>query len=642
MINIRLGKHHNHPEHSIRLLEEIKKNPGCCDRVWFSSEYGFPLLETHEKAAELIRETAELYHKAGITVDLQISNTIGHGEYMKSRDNSGIKAYGLEYMVGHDGAMSTYCFCWNGQNFRRYTEQVIKIYAALQPDTIWIDDDMRPDNHAPVKTGCFCDECIKSFNRLYGSVYTRKELVDEICTGERVWRERWVNFVRKGIEELSKLLTDAALSVAPDTRMAIQYGLSSNAHGGDIKYILDPMNAAKRPPASRAGGGAYHDKEPYDILRKSILISLAHERLPDHVEYRVPEIENTPYVVFGKSNYGTMLESSIALAYGDTGLSYASMMTNFEYNEFFSEQLYELGRHRTYWQRLIDVNRCTYSGNIGIVSGGYMQKDDPERSFDFGNIPSLAGSTLTMIGFAESHESSHAPVFSLMNEVVDTMTDREIEGLFDRPIITDAIAIEKLIERSFGARLPITVSKIQPLSCREHLSNGFTWAQSCFGRKVYPPYILNGDCEALGTLNDGLTGEEYGVSVGIIKVGDVRWAVFGYSLWNDIVSGPKRDQIIRAINSIGKLPAYVCTHAQVTAVCRVTGECKTAAVSVVNISISPTPPLQVRIHRPAGKKFVFENADTRVVLPAVFEREDALVTMPGFVRGWDIATIFVE
>ena len=117
MINLRLGAHHQNDEGAERLLKLIRKHPGCCDRVWFSTLYGFPLLETHRQAAEKAKAAAQEYRKNNITVDLQISNTIGHGEYMKKYDNSAPNAYDLEPLVGHDATVAKYCFCWRGENF---------------------------------------------------------------------------------------------------------------------------------------------------------------------------------------------------------------------------------------------------------------------------------------------------------------------------------------------------------------------------------------------------------------------------------------------------------------------------------------------------------------------------------------------
>ena len=64
MINIRLGMHHSKLEKSVEFIEAVKRHPGCCDEVWFASEYGFPKLERHKAIAESIAELSKLYKDA--------------------------------------------------------------------------------------------------------------------------------------------------------------------------------------------------------------------------------------------------------------------------------------------------------------------------------------------------------------------------------------------------------------------------------------------------------------------------------------------------------------------------------------------------------------------------------------------------
>lgn len=643
MINLRLGAHHQNDEGAERLLKLIRKHPGCCDRVWFSTLYGFPLLETHRQAAEKAKAAAQEYRKNNITVDLQISNTIGHGEYMKKYDNSAPNAYDLEPLVGHDATVAKYCFCWRGENFLNYIRQMVSIYVQqLMPDTVWIDDDLRPDNHYPVMIGCFCDNCIAEFCSMYGRTFTRKELVEEINMGAPEWRERWIQFTRAGIRRLAGVITDAVLAISPNSRLALQHGLFSNICGRGRDFVFDELNRAHRAPASRAGAGAYDDKTPFALLEKQIILTLASDCLPTYVEYRVPEIENLPYVLFGKSNYGTMLESSLALAYGNVGLSYATMMQSYEEDSFFDEQLHLASQHRRYWQRLIETNRITYSGNIGIISGGWRQAKDPTGEFHYGDVPVLQGTSLTRIGLAESHEQAHAPAFVLFHKVVDSMTDEEIEQLFQKPVITDAMAVDKLEKRGFGGLFPVKVRKIEASSFQEQLPGGKIWSTLVFGKEAPLPYVIEGNCKPLGQLINGVTKENYGTSAAIVSFEKAKWAIFGYSIWNDIISTAKRNQILDAVNRISVVPAYVKTAAQVTAISRVDGCGRTAAVSVVNISISPTPSLELQIHRPAGRRFIFQNAETTQQLCAVDNENGVLVTLPPFSRGWDIATVFVE
>ena len=118
MIDIRLGNRHNMDAKASReLVDAICEYPGSCDTVWIATEYGYPDLSFHEESAERIKDITKLYRDAGIKVSLQVSNTIGHGEYMKNKDNSAIDKYGFEKIIGPDGTIADYSFCWRGSNF---------------------------------------------------------------------------------------------------------------------------------------------------------------------------------------------------------------------------------------------------------------------------------------------------------------------------------------------------------------------------------------------------------------------------------------------------------------------------------------------------------------------------------------------
>ena len=75
----RLGSDTN-PQYGASVLDVILKYPGSCDNVWFPTLYGFPPLEKHRKTAEAWKAGAELFRKNGISVSLQLSNSIGHGQ----------------------------------------------------------------------------------------------------------------------------------------------------------------------------------------------------------------------------------------------------------------------------------------------------------------------------------------------------------------------------------------------------------------------------------------------------------------------------------------------------------------------------------------------------------------------------------
>ena len=90
----------------------VKDNPGSCDEVWLATSYGFPPLSVHREMAQKLSVTADKLREAGLRVSLQISNTIGHGQYMAARDCSGLVYDGspVRNIVGHDGTVSRYAF----------------------------------------------------------------------------------------------------------------------------------------------------------------------------------------------------------------------------------------------------------------------------------------------------------------------------------------------------------------------------------------------------------------------------------------------------------------------------------------------------------------------------------------------------
>ena len=175
-----------------RFIDVVRRHPGSCDEVWLASDYGFPPLDVHRQTVETLTGTAATLREAGLRVSLQISNTIGHGQYMCLRNNTGLVYPGspVEHIVGPDGTAADYCFCWNGEHFRRYVEAEMKLYARLKPHCVWGDDDLRATNHAPVSYGCVCDACSARCNARYGASFDRPALVEAINTGDPVWRAR--------------------------------------------------------------------------------------------------------------------------------------------------------------------------------------------------------------------------------------------------------------------------------------------------------------------------------------------------------------------------------------------------------------------------------------------------------------------
>ena len=227
MLIQRLGNENQiNPVYIDDFIKIVKDNPSSCDEVWLSTCYGFPSLEKHKQTAHQLIDTANKLRSNGIKVSMQVSNTIGHGEYISFKDCSGLVFEGslAERMVGIDGEVANYCFFWNGENFRRYTFDSVKLYAQIKPENLWIDDDLRVFNHNPVKMGCFCDRCISKYNYEYQHSFTRSELKDKFLYSDLNIRKEYIDFIRKGLGKFVYDLCKEFCTLSPDTRIGFQNG----------------------------------------------------------------------------------------------------------------------------------------------------------------------------------------------------------------------------------------------------------------------------------------------------------------------------------------------------------------------------------------------------------------------------------
>ncbi|MDR0426270.1 MAG: hypothetical protein LBH24_03770 [Clostridiales bacterium] len=665
MITLRLGMHHKSAEESKKLLDQIGRYPNSCDEVWVSSLYGFPPLEKHADMAAALAETAKLFREKGIKVSLQISNTIGHGDCHKALDFSGLMFEGspVQNIVGPDGNSSPYCFCYYDPFFLTYMYQSTKLYAAILPDGVWIDDDLRAENHLPVRLGCYCDACIKRFNTTYHTQFSRQELIHETNFGDAVWRGRYIELIRNGLGGLVEVITRAVTEVSKDSYMAWQGGKFVNHSGRDFSFWTEPMKRISgKPPKCRPGGGFYCDKNPAEMFVKALYINMTNTFLPEYVTDSRAEIENTPDVAFGKTTEGTCLEGTLDLAYGCSGLTFATLMTPYEPVDFHGKMLKRFSEYAGYWRRLAahHVGTTVGGGCLYQSEDAYMRKlRDGEEKFDWAWI-SAFGENFLRTGLPIGYDDKNAAFFLLSKDAALNMSDAEIERLLPLPVLTDGEALEILIERGFGKRFGAAVKKLEA-DCRERFVNeeingdrvGMSWKLSYWAGGVQrPPYVIldrDGGTVSIGEYFVHLTGEAMGCANALIHTYDAakkrlsRWAVFGFSLWDEIISSSKRRQIIRAADQIsgGTIPAILETAEQVAVIPRVDASGKTVSVTLLNGSLERTEQLELTVRNPSGEAFSLAGADIDARGLAFQKRgTDYLLTLPAM-TAWTVYTVFI-
>ena len=658
-------------------IAAVLANPGSCDEVWLATDYGFPSQDIHAQSARMLRLSAEKLRQAGLKVSLQISNTVGHGQYMSSRDCSGLVYPGspVEKMVGHDGTVSDYCFCWRGKNFLEYTLEYIGAYVReIQPDTVWIDDDLRADNHFPVNYGCFCDDCISLFNRQYGCDFSREKLVEQISFGNIVWREKYMEFTKQGLSLFTERICKVVHENSPNTRMGYQFAPYNLYTGFDYSYIMEPMyRVTGIKPVVRPGGGMYNDHTPWWFVIKAENMSWQSMQLPEYVDEICPEIENLPDVVYGKSIGGTCFETSYYFASGAHSMSYAMLMADYEPMQWHSQMLSAFASHRPFWEKLSEANKGTMEAGwiAAFPDKAYLRKCSAPfeyvlQNMNFANELRFLGISIAVRKVSRDDES----VRLLSAENASAMSSNEINELLTLPVITDAAALDVLIARGFS--LPVSVKNIDISRFGErflkHPVNG-----SKAGRTWGGPLALDrGYCVLIEDYNlseplgeyirpvpstDGIRKSEacfiedkQALSSCIFTTEyGAKWAVFAFDMWHRTLSSEKRNQYLDASEYISgkRQVAELATPFQATCQARCYPDGSLSHVSITNCTVANSGPVEIRVLRSSVKE---NNKAVLMIgqyvkpcelkLEKVEAEKDLLkVTIPD-VHPWSVVTLF--
>lgn len=654
MLTQRLGSHtQKDPVFTDSLVNEIKAHPGCCDEVWFATDYGFPPLEKHKKSAESLKENVKKFRDAGIRVSLQLSNSIGHGEYMRSQDCTGLVSPESEvrHMVDASGKEAGYCFCWNDDVFRNYTFSALKPYLkVIKPFCVWVDDDLRATNHNPVEHGCFCDDCIARFNNRYDTCFNREELVDAI-NNDTETRKKHIDFLRSALADFTYQLGLVIHAELPECRMGLQGCANGGYTGYGYDFIFDAMKKATGfAPFYRGGGGSYNDYSPKDFINKSSFIAYQHLMLPDYVEDKRPEIESLPDVVYGKSIAGTCFETSCYLAGGSTAMSYAILMNDYEPISFHGEMLRAFSEHRIYWEKLSTISKN------GTISGltpffpktAYLAKS--EKPFDYSHEEIYFAEPFRYNGIPVAFTKKEASVYVINGRIAETLNKNEIEYLLSKNVICDGKAVQTLSERGYLKNVNANKINVQELreQFTEHEINR-NMEKRTWGGQIWRQYdyeITGENLEIVSNYYSNNSGEFVikGIASAVFttKKG-AKWAVFGFDLFERTKSTEKRNQLLNTCRYLSNSPfaAELLTHIQACIYPVVDSENNCIAVSVINCTVGESGKLRVRIKSPKNNEFTFMSqysAEIKICAEKISENEFE-ATLPS-IPAWSVGTLF--
>jgi len=427
--------------------------------------------------------------KLGIVYSLNPWITVGHCD--RGRD-ARPQVPGLRTVVGHDGIECTCCACPLSAAWRAHLTQVWTLYAETAPHIVWIEDDIRTFNHAPVTYGCFCPEHLARFSQRVGQTVSREELVAAMLRPgvPHPWRAAYLDLQAEVMINTVAFIRGVVQRVSPTTSL----GLMSS---GPRQHCLEGRRwpefvaalAGNRPLYSRPPMGNYNEDSLRGFYYSHDSIKLTRHCLPAGVIEQT-EVESYPYTRYAKSVAFTFLEMALSFAYGSHGVTmnlFDHTGTPLETEPWFgamlkakkpflnalAAQAQQPGRYAGV--RLLHHDRSSFSRQLPTGAPYGTLGEDGHAMMQ----------ALEAHGIPTTYDES--PIIAASGQTLRAFSEDEIRTMLKGGLFLDAVAACVLMERGFGPELglaniqkPVGLDQLGAFACEEFFNPAFGGADQKF------------------------------------------------------------------------------------------------------------------------------------------------------------------
>ncbi|MBE7033768.1 MAG: hypothetical protein E7406_06025 [Ruminococcaceae bacterium] len=430
------------------LWSKLDKYPESFDEVLIFNQFihSPKSLDYHREEAERIAPELQKLKERGIRAGINIHNTVGFFAEGLDKDLPPYKK-----SVSIDGYVNEGRICTEDPEGMEYVREQYRIYAAINPDMIYVDDDTS-------SLSCACDKCIERFAGLHPEFFKTlpatlenlQKLVesDDIPHRHKV-RKAWIKYNALRMGELFENIEKAVHEVNPD----IMLGIMSFMSGVDG---IDTDNWAKKLLGEnsteiqwRPGRGVYTDYSMHELIEKAHRISAQIRYLPDFATRVESEIENFPYQSLRKSTSFTAFEAFIYQASGCTGTTYNVLCKEEEIGEEH-EVFVKMAEDSKHYGKLL-AEAFQRKALCGV--GFWWDKESASYPTDdkwkfYKSVPTE--SEIFNIGIPYSCNSDNMSVYFMDKAVATHIPDKELLKCLSKGVLMDAEALKVINERGYG------------------------------------------------------------------------------------------------------------------------------------------------------------------------------------------------
>lgn len=436
--------------------------------IFFSSNqwdmgWNMPTLEEVRIRVEALRPVFKRLREVGMKLSINVWTTIGHGDY--GRDER--MRHNWQFLIGDDGTESKSCPCPISSEYKNYIGKLYGMFAELEPEIIYIDDDFRYHNHNPITWGCFCQLHLAEMTRRTGKKLTREELVRQILNAmpqPTEERKHWLALCGESILEIAQIMSNAVKEVSPHTHMGLMCS-SPNVHAAEGRRWLDMFAAfsvSGNKPYLRPNYASYEEVK-YTEVSAHITNMRKLQPLLGNKAYITPELENEPNTQFSKSARLTRLQMALSFllaspeitldinSFTETGFDYDNnvdrmLRDSYDYFNTIAAWTSEPARERglqLLWDDRFPLHRAVNGNRMSMLPA-----------------PHVWEGTMDLMGFATTFFPDEVKLAS--RSYLEERTDGELSMLLKGKLLLDGDAAAFLFEKGFGEK--IGIKNIQPCS----------------------------------------------------------------------------------------------------------------------------------------------------------------------------------
>lgn len=424
------------------------------------------LFESNHPDLETLRERLPLFAKrfaevraAGMSPMINYFITFGHQERLPTKN-----AERFAGLVDGHGQVSTGRPCPLCPEFRQYITEAYAMFASLDIDAIWIDDDFRLISRTRTFQ-CFCDSHLRAFVERTGVPRSRQEVMDALmkeplaCTEEELeLRGGWRTFQEDVLVGLAGAIRDACAAANPRIAMGLMTNNLSSVllNGRHLDAEIRALRTAAQPePWIRLGGATYTDEHATGILHACVMFDSMASMIGEPCRIS-SEIEQYPWNIGGKSARALALElylltvtvgPRLTLSINDGFLGFDDVSGNYRKT---------LPALKPYLQAVADAIHCKKRRGASLP----LPSDPlPTAGMDLKKGISVAwNQALARIGIPLSGKAP-APVLITLQEAVAYPEEALLERMSGGAIVTSE-AWYRLQERGMLRQCPIRVEKV--------------------------------------------------------------------------------------------------------------------------------------------------------------------------------------